>query len=185
MNRLIFRSLVTLSLLCFSLVAARQACADSVKYSWSFGGNTFTWSLPTNPVISSENVVAGLSFTIPGVTFTENGGAPMTGTVDFFSSSSLNDPIPGGFDLYTGPQNNQNFLADTFGPQLYTGSEGTPTLSAGVFTLSQIGSDGFTPIGTGTLTATLVSSAVPEPPTILLLAVGLVIGLAVAVLRKN
>ena len=182
MNRLIFRSLVTLSLLCFSLVAARQACADSVKYSWSFGGNTFTWSLPTNPVISSENVVAGLSFTIPGVSFSENGGAPMTGTVDFFSSSPANDPNPGGFDLYTG---DFNFLANTFGSQLYSGSEGAPTLGAGVFTLSEIGPDGFTPIGTGTLTATLVTSAVPEPPTILLLAVGLVIGLAVTVLRKN
>ena len=109
----------------------------------------------------------------------------MTGTVDFFSTNSLNDPIPGGFDLYTGTQNNQNFLADTFGSQLYKGSEGTPTLSAGVFTLSQIGSDGFTPIGTGTLTATLVSTAVPEPSTILLLAVGLVFGLAVTVLSKN
>jgi hypothetical protein len=182
MNRLILRSLVTLSLLCFSLVAARQARADSVDYTWQFGGNTFTWSLPTNPVISSGNVVPGLSFTIPGVSFNEN-GVPSTlpGTVDFFSTNPGNDPFPGGFDLYTG---NFNFLADTFGLLLYGGSEGAPTLSTGTFILTEIGPDGVTPIGTGTLTATPVSTTIPEPSTILLMAIG-VIGLAITVLRKN
>jgi hypothetical protein len=182
MNRLILRSLVTLSLLCFSLVAARQARADSVDYTWQFGGNTFTWSLPTNPVISSGNVVPGLSFTIPGVSFNEN-GVPSTlpGTVDFFSTNPGNDPFPGGFDLYTG---NFNFLADTFGLLLYGGSEGAPTLSTGTFILTEIGPDGVTSIGTGTLTATPVSTTIPEPSTILLMAIG-VIGLAITVLRKN
>jgi hypothetical protein len=45
--------------------------------------------------------------------------------------------------------------------------------------------DSLNPDATGTLTATLVSSAVPEPSTILLSAIGLVIGLALGVLRKN
>src|SRR3974377_281284 len=124
MSRLILRGLVTLSLLCFSLLATRQARADNIDYSWQFGGNTFTWSLPTQPGMSSSNVVSGLSFTISGVSFSEN-GVPSTlpGTVDFFSTASGNNPFPGGFDLYTG---NFNFLVDAFGVQLYSGSEDKP-----------------------------------------------------------
>jgi len=179
MNRLIFRGIVTLSLLCFSLLSAHEARADMVDYMWQFGGNTFTWSLPANPVILPGNSVPGLSFTITGLSVT---GVSLPATMDFFSTAPGNAPFLGGFDLYTG---NFNFIADTFGTQLYSGSEGAPTLKTGTFTLTTIGADGITPDGDGKLTATLVSTAVPEPSTILLSAVGLVIGLALTVLRKN
>ena len=183
MNRLIFRGLVTLSLLlCFSLLSAQQARADTIDYMWQFGGTTLTWSLPTNPVILPGNSMDTLSFTIPGVSFKENGVlSSLPGTVDFFSMSPVFDPFPGGFDLYTG---NFNFLADAFGQQLYTGPESAPTLKSGTFTLTELNSDG-NPVGDGTLTATLVSTSVPEPSTVLLSAIGLAIGLALTVLRKN
>jgi hypothetical protein len=166
----------SLFLLCFSLLAASQVRADSLSYVYQFGGNTFAWVLPTNPVISPGNFQLGGSFTIPDVSFTENNGAPTLGTVDFFNSSLL-----GGFDLYVG---SFDFLSDAQGSQLYSGPESGPTLLAGTFFLTEFGNSG-TPLGTGTLTATTVSTSIPEPSTILLSAIGLAIGLVLTLLRKN
>jgi hypothetical protein len=186
MNRLILRSLVTLSLLCFSLVAARQARADSVSYTYAVGSDTFAWLLPASPasVLGFSSVCGSgmCSFTIPGASFTEN-GAPMTGTLDFFDSAS-----GGGFDLFVGtsPTGTPPFLVDNSGAVLFTGPVTGPTMSAfpsGVSLLEF--PDSLNPGATGTLTATVVSTTIPEPPTILLAAIGLVIGLALTVLRKN
>ena len=195
MNRLIFRSLVTLSLLCFSLVAAGQVRADSVSYTYTVGSDIFTWTLPLNPVIAPSNAVCGMpsslcTFTIPGASFTLQIGSAMpttmTGTFDFADGS-----LDGGFDLYTGaaPSGNPAFLIDNFGTVLFTGPVTAPTLSAfpSGISLTEYGvGDSSNPDAVGTLTATVVSTTpTPEPSTLLLLATGLAIGLAITVLRKN
>jgi hypothetical protein len=171
-------SLTTLFLLCFSLLAARQVRADSIDYTYVFGSNTFTWVLPVNPVISPSNAIAGESITIPDVSFMEN-GASMVGTLDFLNSAPGFD---GGFDIMV----SGCCLVNNTGPQLYSGPESTPTMLTGTgITLTELGSDGVTPIGTGTLTATLVTSSVAEPSTILLVVIGLASGLALTLFRKN
>ncbi len=94
-----------LLLLSFSLLAASQIRADEINYSYSSAGNTFTWTLPTNPVIAPVDVDAGMSFTIPNLSFSEN-GVPLVGTFDFFSFVD-----GGGFDLIGGG----GFLINAFG----------------------------------------------------------------------
>lgn len=161
-----------LLLLSFSLLAASQIRADGIdSYVYEFGGKTFTWELPTNPVTAPDDFVSGNSFTIPDLSFSENGVA-MVGTLDFFNASS-----GGGFDLWIG---DYFFLSDAFGPQLYTGPESAPTMLTGTFSLIDEGNGDF-PIGETTLQVT----SVPEPSTLSLLAIGLAIGLAFTFLRKN
>ena len=165
-----------LLLLSFSLLAASQVRADEINYSYSSAGNTFTWTLPTNPVIAPADVDAGLSFTIPNLSFLEN-GVPLVGTFDFFSFGN-----GGGFDLIGGG----GFLINAFGDQVYSGPESAPTMLTGGFgTFEDFGSDtsGETS-NPGTLKGTLVSTSVPEPSTLSLLAIALAIGLALTFVRS-
>jgi hypothetical protein len=163
-------------LLAFTLLSAAPLRADSVtEYIYRSGDNTFTWQLPTHPVLTPVDVSLGSSFTIENLSFIEN-GVPMVGTMDFFNSSSS-----GGFDLYL---NNFDFLVNNVGPQLYFGSEGSPTLRSGLFFLLDYGNTD-TPQNLGILEAKAVTELVPEPSTFALLAAGLVMGLAILLLRKN
>lgn len=171
-----------LMLLAFALLTASQVRADgtSIDYVYQANGNTFTWQLPTNPVVDPSNAYSGSDFTLTGVFVSENGGAPQDGALDFFNTA-----VGGGFGLFV--DNFGSILIDSFGPQLYSGDEGTPTFLTGTFTLSDYGaSNPFDPNSisySGTLQAT--TSSVPEPSTVLLLGVGLAAGLAISLLRKN
>ena len=49
-------------LLSFSLLAASQIRADEINYLYTSAGNTFTWTLPTNPVIAPADVTAPIEF---------------------------------------------------------------------------------------------------------------------------
>ena len=189
MNRLIFRSLVALSLLCFSVLSARQVRADSVSYTYTVGNDTFKWSLPASPVIAPGNAVCGLpssmcSFTLPGQSFTLQIGTgtptPMTGTLDFFDLS-----LKGGFDLFLGsaPSGTPPFLIDNAGQVLFSGSVFAPTMSAFPSGVSLVEfNDSSNPNLTGMLTSTVIST--PEPSIIFLLVSGLAFGLTLTVLRK-
>lgn len=158
--------------LCFSLLSAGQLRADgTIDYVYQAGGNTFTWDLPTNPVIAPANVYSGEGFIITDLSFSENGVA-MVGTLDFYNTS-----LGGGFDLWTG---NYSFLADAYGSQLYSGPESAPTLLAGTFSFTDDGNGNSAPYG-GTLGVT----SVPEPSTFYMLGVGLAMILGFAFLRKN
>ena len=157
-----------LLLLSFSLLAASQIRADEINYSYTSAGNTFTWTLPTNPVIPPADDFSPTNFTIPNLSFSEN-GVPMVGTFDFFSHDS-----GGGFDLFGG---GVDLLINAFGDQVYSGPESAPTMLTGGFgTFQDFGSD---PTGStsnpGTLEATSASASVPEPSTLLFLAIGLAI----------
>ncbi|MGB2676630.1 MAG: PEP-CTERM sorting domain-containing protein [Candidatus Acidiferrum sp.] len=163
-----------LLLLSFSLLAASQIRADGINYSYTSGGTTFTWELPTNPVIAAGNAYPGEGFTIPGLSFSEsNNPVPMVGIIDFFNSL-----WGGGFDLKSGG----GLLINAYGPQLYTGPESAPTMLMGTFSTIDYGSD--TSGATApTSVSTLALTSVPEPSTLSLLAIGLAIGLALTFLR--
>lgn len=161
-----------LLLLCFSLLAASQVRADgTTDYVYEAGGNTFTWDVPTNPVLAPNNVYAGEGFMITDLSFSEN-GVNMIGTVDFYNTS-----LGGGFDLWTG---DYSFLTDAYGPQLYTGPESTPTMLTGPFSFTDY-ANGSGPGYGGTLEVI----PTPEPSTLYMLAIGLAMILGFAFLRKS
>jgi hypothetical protein len=164
-----------LLLLSFSVLVASQIRADEINYSYTSGSNTFTWTLPTNPVIAPVDAHAPNGFTIPNWSFSEN-GAPMVGTFDFFST--LND-FGGGFDLKSG----STFFINAMGDQLYSGPESAPTMLTGSFATVDFGSD--TSGSKPPTPVMLAPSPVPEPSTLSLWAIGMALALAVTFVRKR
>jgi hypothetical protein len=174
----------TSKLACFAflflltLFSASQVRADGTDfYTYTAAGNTFTWQLPSQPS-NPQEVSLGESFTFETITILENGVSSITGTMDFFSPDSL-----GGFDFWIGSSSDPTWLIDSIGAQLYSGSENSPTMSTGTFTLTdygnaQIGPD--SPSYTGTLQVT----EAPEPSALLLLLVGGALTLAATALRR-
>ena len=163
-----------LLLLTFSLLTASQIRADgtpSTNYVYEFDGNTFTWELPTNPVITPDNASSGNYFTLTDLSFSEN-GVSMVGTMDFYNASTM----LGGFDLWDG----HGFYTNADGPQLYSGPENAPTLLTGDFSLLDFGNGDSATFGN-----VLQTTSMPEPSSLSLLATGLMIGLAFAFLRKK
>jgi hypothetical protein len=162
---------------CFVLIFATQGRADSMdSFVYQFGGNTFTWQLLSSPPVAPENAFPGLQFVLTDVSVRENGGAAVLGTMDFYSAS--ND-AGGGMDFFTAEG---VYFFDVFGPQFYSGSEASPTFLIGTFTsLTDFGNtDGPLP-GTGKLK--IAGTVVPEPPSLLLLILGLASGLAIYCVR--
>ena len=151
-------------LLSFSVLAASQIRADEINYSYTSGSNTFTWTLPVNPVIAPVDDHTPFGFTIPNWSFSEN-GAPMVGTFDFFSTL-----FDGGFQLTSGV----SLLINAQGDQLYSGPESAPTMLTGTFgPFTDCGSDpSCSNPNTATLEATS-TSATPEPTSFLLFGTGL------------
>jgi hypothetical protein len=160
-------------LLSFSLLVASQVRADEINYSSTSGSNTFTWTLPTNPVIAPADVHTPNGFTIPNRSFSEN-GAPMVGTFDFFSTL-----FDGGFQLTSGV----SLLINAQGDQLYSGPESAPTMLTGSFATIDFGGD--TDGSKPPTPVTIQPSPVPEPSTFSLWTVGLALGLAVTFVREG
>ncbi|HEX8871355.1 MAG TPA: hypothetical protein VF758_01240, partial [Candidatus Acidoferrum sp.] len=92
------RSILILPALAAALVllSAAPLRADSLDYTYTSGGNVITFQLPASSPITPDAVFAPFTFSLTNVLFSENGGAPISGTVDFWSSLG-----EGGFDLYT------------------------------------------------------------------------------------
>jgi hypothetical protein len=147
-------------MLLVALATAVVAKADEVdSFTYTVGGDTFVWQLLASP--SNVDPYAPDGFMLSDVAVSQNGGAPVLTELTFFS-----DVDEGGFYFPFG-----NFFPNTFGDQLYTGPEATPTFKIDTFQLSDFGtaSDGKTGVP-GTLVISKVS--VPEPPAYLLLMVG-------------
>jgi PEP-CTERM motif len=150
-----------------ALISATRAKADDVdQFTYDFGGNTFTWELPTSPTPTSFTI--GVYFDIANVPYSENGVPETPGTFDFYNTSD-----GGGFDLYVGT----TVILNDFGDQVYSGAESAPTFLIGVpFDLNNGSPSG--PMGSLSTTAT------PEPSSLLLLAGGLLSFLGLAWKRR-
>ena len=149
------------------LISGLSAKADQIlDYTLTAQGASSplaTWDMSQTPTPSCPPLVP---CAIPGVFFTENvnlsldGGPATPDTLVFLNSGFFS-----GLDL-----NDLNFLLPEFlGPQLYTGSESAPLMSVGSFTLTDDGTSG----GVAGTKYTLSVTAVPEPSSMLLLAMGL------------
>jgi hypothetical protein len=165
-----------------TLFSASQVRADGTDYyTYVADGNTFTWQLPSQPVVKPVNVEPGQAFTLDHVTVIEN-GLTLVGEMDFYN---INDP--GGFDFWINNPANPIVYINAFGPQLYSGPESAPTMLTGTFSFADYGNDGDpnTPAPyTGTLHVTGVTEA-PEPSALLLVLIGGMLTMAAFVLRRN
>jgi hypothetical protein len=163
------RNLYRVSLLLAALLVfgVSRASADSLlSYSFS-GANSVTFELPVNPTPTSFNT--GADFEVTPINLIINGVASSDSLL-FFSST-----FGGAFAAISCPSCVTFSLA---GPQLYSGSEATPTMLL-VSGVSLVNDMGGTPAGTVTSTP-MTTTPTPEPSATVLLGVGLLaIGLAV------
>ena len=163
------RNLYRVSLLLAALLVfgVSRASADSLL-SYSFtGANSVSFELPVNPTPTSFNLT--IDFEVTPTNLMIN-GAPSSDTLLFFSSA-----FGGAFAAISCPSCVDLSLA---GPQLYSGSEATPTMLV-VSGVSLVNDMGGTPAGTVTSTP-MTTTPTPEPSATVLLGVGLLaIGLAV------
>lgn len=154
------------------LVSAVVAKADTLDFTLSGGGNTLTFSLPSNPTPDSS--VNGTSFTLDNI-LVSNGTLSFSTDLKFSNLSS-----DGGLDFaIPAPPPLPGADLDLTGPQIYSGSETSPMFSATTtpFTLEEAN-------GAGSFTLDITDASVPEPASIGLLATGL-LALAEAARRKR
>ena len=143
------------------LASAFIAKADTLDFTLTGGGNTLTFSLPSNPTPNST--VNGTSFTLDNIMLSE-------GSISFTTDLKFSNLSAGGgldFAIPAAPPLPGSDL-DLVGPQLYSGSEAAPMFSATTtpFMLAE-------PNGAGSFTLAITDASVPEPASIGLLATGL------------
>lgn len=142
----------------FGVLSTSRAKADDI-FTYQFGGNTYTWELAASPSVAPPNMfLTGNFFELEVVPFSENGGPQAQGTLDFYQAPGNG----GGFELF--PVGNSTPILNTFGPQLYTGGEGSPTFKLGKFDVNNDRPNG--------ALGSLVISSTPEPSSLLLLGAG-------------
>jgi hypothetical protein len=165
-----------MKLLSFAILAtALAAKADTLDFTINGDGNTFTFSLPSNPTPSSFS--SGFSFTMANILITE-GNISFTSDITFYN---LNDPAHNGgllFSLPAPPPPLPSTSIDLLGEQVYDTSspESAPIFAPNQFTLTE-GS------AKGDIFTLDIAPAVPEPSTISLLATG-ILALGATVRRK-
>src|ERR1700675_3030667 len=126
MNRL-FQVVVLLSAALF--IGAGVASADTLQFVLA-GPTAATFDLPSSPTIMSGNSDVGVGFTITPMNLTVNGlGAP----TDFLAFYNADPAVGGGVAIFA---TGSVMLAYASGPQIYSGSETTPTFAPGVFSLA-------------------------------------------------
>jgi hypothetical protein len=147
------------ALLLLSVATANADSGQTVSYTLTGAATdaTFTVSMGASGTSPSPEFSAQSYLFMVEPTNLIVDGTAMTDTLAFFSSSEL-----GGFNAVF------EALPDLGGPQLYSGSESDPTLLTGVFCLYDLETG-----ASYTLTANAVSTAVPEPTTVLMLLAGL------------
>jgi hypothetical protein len=146
-----------------ALAAATPAFATGFDANFvvSFGGNTYTFSLPDSPMVAST---ASDDFTVSDVDISLNGGAPVSETVTFYEDQQPPAFGDGGLASFSGEY--QFFLVNPNQsyPALFTGSLSDPTFVAGVYNVQEDDPD--TVKGTVTIYT-------PEPETLVLFGMGL------------
>jgi PEP-CTERM motif len=161
------------AVICLGLIHGTQVRADSMdSFVYKFDGNTFNWQLPSSPAPPASLVTLGSGFGLYPVSVFENGGPAISpGEMDFFSASQL-----GGLVFFMGANEYFNLT----GPQLYSGSENSPTFRTGAFPVSDFN----TGDPAGVLKISGVSTSVPEPSALLLLLIALGFALVISIARK-
>lgn len=158
----------------FRLIAGTIAASLALSSAWAnaaanyqftlVGAYAATWQQSATPI--PNDVFVGDSFTLWDVHGDFLGANSSAADLTFFSSAR-----GGGMGIYD--FNAGINLLSTDGPQLYAGSEGSPTFAVGTFALTE-----YQGLGGYTLTVSEVST-VPEPGALALVLFGFV-GIAAA-----
>jgi hypothetical protein len=151
----------TLSLAAF-LAASLTAKADTLEFTLTGEGNTFTFSLPSNPTPDSST--NGTSFTLDNIIVTE-------GLIGFTTDIKFSSLTAGGgldFSIPSPPPIPGTNL-DLVGPQLYSGLEASPMFTATTtpFVLNRPKQD------SNDFTLAIADISSPEPSSIWLLGLGM------------
>jgi hypothetical protein len=151
--KFVAKFLTVAALMLFSVATAKADSGQTVNYTLT-GANTASFTVAMNPTpqFSGNNYY----FTANPINLIVDGTSE-SDTLVFFSSSDL-----GGLNSVF------SSLPDLVGFQLYSGSESSPTLLTGVFSLWDLDGSGWY-----TLTASAASVPAPEPSTVLMLVSGL------------
>jgi hypothetical protein len=152
----------TLAVLC-GVGLAPAARADGVDtFTYQSNGNTFVWQLPSSPTPGGGDISPGYSFTLYNISVSENNAAPVSGTFDFYTLLSS-----GGFDLEIG----NDFAIDAVGPPaVFTELVSAPTFLTGKFQFTDYGTG-----ASGSPGKLTITSNVPEPSIVGLLAMGILL----------
>ena len=108
------------------LATTFTAKADTLDFTLIGGGNTFTFSLPSNPSPDSDTL--GTQFVLSSILITEDPGTP--GSIAFSTDLTFSNSSVGGgvaFPLPSIPPISVDL--NLSGPQLYTGTEDAPMFS--------------------------------------------------------
>jgi hypothetical protein len=158
------RTVYQILVLAFAILVAPAVKADTLDFTITGQGSTYTFSVDSSPTPDLD--VAGVFFRLDNVLVNVDNMFGQTSNINFFNTFAA-----GGLSLV-----DLGNLALS-GPQLYTGTEATPSFLTGQFTLMS-GLDAYN------LAITPESSPVPEPGGLVLLATGVVAALR-SITRRN
>jgi hypothetical protein len=178
MNRL-FRVLI---LICSALfIGVGVASADNLEFTLA-GPVTASFDMTVNSsglLTLPFSFDTGVGFVVAPTNLMVSGAA----SGDFLAFYNGDPAIGGGLAIFASAT---DMVAYASGPQIYGGTEGSPTFAPGVFSLAD--GTAATPVpATYTLTITDLSTvSTPEPSVTILLAIGLLaVGLTVLRFKPN